>query len=369
MFSDNGGVLIYAQAAFGAQAAFVVGWMGLVSTVLGLGAVAAGFGEALGKVVPALASGPQRAMVSVALVLALGTINYRGIKAGARTSDVLSVVKTLPLVLIALAGIAFVKLDVLAGAFSAPPGNSYVGAVSSAAFTAIFMLSGFEYVPVPAGEAQASQRSVPRAVLFSLSGAALIYLMVQWVALSVIPDLGGREHPLVDVGFAMFGNFGQWMVAVTSLVSMVGFCAGTMLVAPLYIEALAERRWLPEWLTWRSRYGTPGLAVVLLAAVTALLVAFQGYGALVDIANVAVFAQYLPVCIAVLVLRKRQPDAPRPFRLPLGPLIPSVAAVAWVGLLVMAKPKPEEWKASGVMLLVGLAAWGTTRIATRVRAS
>jgi amino acid transporter len=254
---------------------------------------------------------------------------------------------------------------VAAAAFTAPEGKSYVSAVSAAAFTAIFMLSGFEYVPVPAGEAHASQKSVPRAVLWSLLGSALIYVMVQWVALSVLPDLATREHPLLDVAFAMFGEVGHSVVAAASLVSMAGFCAGTMLVAPLYVEALAERGWLPHWFTWRSSHGTPGRAVIVLSAVTAALVAFQGYGALVDVANVAVFAQYLPVCIAVLVLRVKQPDAPRTFRIPFGPVIPVAATLVSLALLIAAKPSAKEWQASGVMLAVGVIAWAATRFARK----
>jgi amino acid transporter len=301
----------------------------------------------------------------VLLVIALGFINYRGIKAGARTSDLLSVVKLLPLVVIALVGATYLRAEVAAAAFTAPPGESYLSAVSAAAFLAIFMLSGFEYVPIPAGEARASERSVPRAVLWSLLGAAVLYLMLQWVALSLLPDLGAREHPLLDVGEKLFGGVGRTAVGVASVVSMAGFCAGTMLVAPLYVEALAARRWLPGWFAVRTPHGTPGRAIVVLGGVAAVLVALQDYGSLVDVANVAVFAQYLPVCVAVLVLRVRRPELPRPFRLPLGPVIPLAATLVSVALLAAAKPRASEWISSGVLLLIGLVAWGATRLFAR----
>ena len=365
MYTDNGGVLIYADAAFGPAVAYIVGWMGLVSTILGFAAVAAAFGTALGKAVPAVADPALATACSVALVFVLGLINYRGIKAGAWTSDLLSAVKVLPLLVIAVAGAAYVKGSVVTQAFVAPEGQSYWGAVSSAAFLAIFMISGFEYVPIPAGEAKASERSVPRAVLWSLLGATALYVMLQWVALSMLPGLADSKHPLPDVAAMMFGDVGHKVVAVASVVSMVGFCAGTMLVGPLYVEALAERRWLPAWFTWRTEHGTPGRAVIVLAGVSAILVALQDYGALVDVANVAVFAQYLPVCVAVLVLRVRLPNAPRPFRLPLGPVIPVAATMVSVALLAAAKPHPREWVTSGILLLIGVAAWGTTKLFAR----
>jgi basic amino acid/polyamine antiporter, APA family len=365
MYTENGGALVYAEAAFGPAVAYVVGWMGLVSTVLGFAAVAAGFGTALGNFVPALGGAGARAAASVALVLALGVINHRGIKTGARTSDVLSLLKVVPLVVLAVAGAAFVRADVAQAAFTAPQGQGYLGAVSSAAFLAVFMISGFEYVPIPAGEARSSERSVPRAVLWSLLGATALYLMLQWVALSVLPDLGAREHPLLDVAERIFGAPGRSAVGFASVVSMAGFCAGTMLVGPLYVEALAERRWLPTWFAARTPQGTPGRAVIVLAGVSAALVVLQDYGTLVDVANIAVFAQYLPVCVAVLVLRVRHPHAPRPFRLPLGPVIPVAATVVSVALLAAAKPRAEEWASSGALLLIGLGAWAATRAFSR----
>jgi basic amino acid/polyamine antiporter, APA family len=363
MFTENGGVLIYAEAAFGPAVAYLVGWMGLVSTVLGFAAVAAGFGTALGKAVPALSDVGLRAASSVGLIFALAVINYRGIKAGARTGDLLSAVKVVPLLAVAVVGAAYVKPEVAAQAVAAPEGGlAYFSAVSSAAFLAIFMISGFEYVPIPAGEAKASSRAVPRAVLWSLLGATALYLMLQWVALSVVPNLESSEHPLMDVAALLFGEGGRSALAFASVVSMAGFCAATMLVAPLYVEALAERRWLPDWFTGRSAYGTPGRAVMVLAAVSAVLVALQDYGSLVDVANVAVFAQYLPVCVAVLVLRARRPEVARPFRLPLGPLIPLTATVFSVVLLAAAKPSAKEWESTLVLLALGIAAWGATRI-------
>lgn len=364
MFDQNGGVFVYAEAAFGPAVSYLVGWMGLVSTVLSFSAVAAGFGAALGKVAPAFADPGARASASVALVAALAWVNYRGIKAGARTSDLLTLAKVVPLLAIAVVGAGWLKADVLGAALAAPEGRSYVGAVSSAAFLAVFMISGFEYVPVPAGEAK-TQSAVPRAVLWSLGGATALYLVLQWVALSMLPDLGAREHPLLDVAELLFGGAGRQAVAVASLVSMAGFCAASMLVGPLYLEALAERGWLPAWLSGRSRHGTPGRAVLALAAVSAVLVVLQDYAALVDVANLAVFAQYLPVTLAVLVLRRKLPDRPRPFRIPAGPVVPVAAALVSVGLLAAAKPALKEWVTAGVLLAAGAGVWAATRALRR----
>lgn len=367
MYDQNGGTLLYAREAFGPAPAFAIGWMALVSSVLGLSAVAVGFGEAASRVWPGLSAvllGPVtgKSAASVVLIVVLGAINHRGVKAGARTSDALSAAKLLPLVAVAVVGALFIDRSVVGRMFTAPPGTGYVSAVSAAAFTAMFMLSGFEYVPVPAGEAQQARSAVPRAILGSLLGATLLYCVLQLVASSVLPDLPSRAHPLIDVAGVLFGSTGAGIMLAASLVSMAGFCAASAMVSPRYVASMAEHGMLPPLLARRTRAGTPGAAIIAITVVASSLALVQGYAALVDVANVAVFAQYLPACVAVVVLRVKRPDLPRRFRLPLGPLIPGLAALVSVGLLAAAQPTRDEWLAAGGFLLLGLAAWGVTRL-------
>jgi amino acid transporter len=145
-----------------------------------------------------------------------------------------------------------------------------------------------------------------------------------------------------------------------SLVSMAGFCAASAMVSPRYVATMADHGMLPKLFGVRTKAGTPGTSIVAITVVASSLALVQGYAALVDVANVAVFAQYLPACIAVVVLRQKRPHAPRRFWLPFGPLIPCLAALVSVGLLVAARPKLEVWLAAGAFLVFGLAAWGVT---------
>jgi APA family basic amino acid/polyamine antiporter len=219
MFDQSGGPYVYARAAFGRYPGFIVGWIAMSTGVLGWSAVSVGFGEALAKLVPWFGTPLLRVgdftlaiktLVSVGLILTLGTINFLGVKAGARTSDFLSMVKIVPLILLGLFGLTRLRPEVLTGMFSAQsvPGEpvSYLHAVSSSAFLAVFMISGFEYVPVPAGETVNAKRNVPLALVGSLVGATVLYGLVQLVALSTVPDLYARQQPLMDVAAALVGK-------------------------------------------------------------------------------------------------------------------------------------------------------------------
>lgn len=380
MFDRNGGPYVYARAAFGPYIGFGVGWMSMATGVFAFAAVARGFATALAAFFPSLSvsllqvgstSISGETVTAVVLILALGGINYLGVKAGARTSDLLSVAKLAPLLILAGVGLFFIRGEVVAGVFSAastPSGSGgYFGAVASAAFVAVFMLSGFEFVSVPAGEARNAKRNIPIAIIGSLMGATVLYCIVQLIALSVVPNLGdpNRGQPLIDTATAVFGDGARRVFVVAALVSMAGFCAGSALVGPRYFTAMAEDGYLPRTLTRMSRFGTPGPATLVATLLSAALAIVLGFASLVDVSNVALFGQYIPTCLAVLVLRRRMPHAERVYRLPGGPVLPLLAAGSSVVLLYAANTRVAEWLFSGQVLLAGAAVWALTVLARR----
>ena len=383
MHERSGGPYLYARAAFGRVVGFAVGWLGAATGLLGFAAVANGFASTLARLVPALqASAPARTAVAVFVVALFGGINLAGVKAGGRTSTVLSLAKLGPLFLLVIFGLPHVSLATLAAALHAPlaaPGvtaPSWGAAVSSAAFLAIFMHSGFEYAVVPAGEVQNPTRNVPLAVVGSLVGASVLYALIQLVALAVLPDLAlvpapGAEpshaQPLVDVALVLFGSVGVPLLTFAALVSMLGFCAGVALVAPRYLVALAQDGYLPRGLATLSTRSTPLAAILASTALTAAIAIALGYASLVDASNVVILSGYALTALAAVVLRVRAPETPRPVRLPLGWAIPAAAVIASVLLLWQAHPAAAEWRFALELDLLGIGLWSATALFLRLR--
>jgi amino acid transporter len=280
----------------------------------------------------------------------LGAINYAGVKAGGRTSTALSIVKIAPLALVALLGLRFAPHAPLA---------LHAGDAVSAAFLSVFMMSGFEYAAVPAGEIRDARRNVPIAVVGSIAGAALLYALLQLAALGALPDLASREQPLPDVAARVLGPLGGPLLGVTALLSMLGFCAGVALVTPRYFTALADDGHLPASL----RATRP--AILASTGFACCLAVLLGYASLVDVSNVVILSGYALTCLAALVLRVRRPAAPRRYRLPLGPLIPLLACAAAVALLIAARPGFEEVRFAVLLLLLGFLCRGATALARR----
>lgn len=372
MFDRNGGSYVYANEAFGRPAGFAVGWMSMATGVLAFAAVACGFADALASFVPAISTVlfqvggavvTGKTFVSVALIVGLGVINYLDVKAGARTSDFLSFAKLAPLLLVAvvglpaLANVRWSGLVTLAPSVDAP---TWGGSVANAAFLAVFMLSGFEYTAVPAGEAKEARRNIPIAIVGSLMGATLLYCVLQGVALGSVANLAASERPLLDVGHTLLGQFGETVLGLGALISMAGFCSGSALVGPRYFTALADDGFLPKRLASVGRRGTPGAAIVLSTSIAALLAVFLEYGSLVDVSNVALFGQFIPTTLAVMALRVQKPDAPRMYRLPGGFTIPLIAATGSVVLLWAARPAAAELWFALKIIAGGVVVWALT---------
>ena len=347
-YDRSGGPYIYARDAFGLHVGYAVGWLGMATGVLGLAAVSVGFAAALGRFVPAASA--LRVPIGVGLICVLGAVNYLGVKAGGRTSTVLSIIKIVPLVLVALLGLRF------AGRV---PLTLHPREAVSAAFLSIFMMSGFEYAAVPAGEVKDARRSVPLAIVGSIAFASLLYALLQFAALGALPDLAAHEQPLPDVAVRVLGAWGGPLLGFAAVLSMLGFCAGVALVAPRYFTALADDGHLPA----KLRETRP--AILVSTAFASALAIVLGYASLVDVSNVVILSGYALTCLATLVLRYRRPDLPRRYRLPLGPAIPLLAFLAALALLIAARPRAQEWRFSLVLLIIGFALRGATLLARR----
>ena len=174
MFERSGGPYLYAQAALGRHLGYLVGWTCWVAAVMSWAAVACAIAPYLGHLWAPLGSASGSVVSAVGITVALGVINYLGVKPGAYTMDLLTVAKLLPLLVLVTAG--FVLGEAPQGSL-APHG---FGPLPSAAFTAFFAFQGFEVVAVPAGETARPRRNIPIAVLGSLLGATLLYMVIQW---------------------------------------------------------------------------------------------------------------------------------------------------------------------------------------------
>jgi len=344
-FDRPGGSYLYAREAFGDWTGFGIGWVCWVTQIFGWAAVANGIAVYLGYWDPGLARPVVVRAVAAAVIVVMGSLNYRGVKLGAWASNVFTAAKLLPL-------LAFVAMGLPAITFArfhpfAPHGWAPMG---KACFLTYFAFQGFESVPVPAGEVERPERNVPLATVTALLVASVLYMLIQFTAVGVSPALAASSRPLADAASYIFGPAGASIMVVGAAVSMTGFSAGEALTSPRYLVALAQDGHLPAPLARpHPRFGSPYVAVTVTTALTLAAALTLDFNKLVDFSNVVVCAQYIATCVAVPMLRGQRAG----WTLPGGWTIPAigVAATLWLGL--QGEPQQIAWSAA--MLAAGFA--------------
>lgn len=347
-FDEPGGGYLYTREAFGGFIGFEVGWMTWLARVASVASLSAGFALATSFLWPAAAEGWPRAVVITLPLVLLTWINVVGVKPGARVAVVLSIAKTLPLVLFIVVGIFAVDWSLLQGAELPRP-----GVMGEAALLLLFAYAGFENTAAPAGEYRNPQRDVPFALLTMIVLVTVLYTLVQLVALGTLPGVAESRSPLADAATLFIGSWAGVLMTVGAMVSIAGNAGNTTLIGPRYLFALAQDGFGPKALARvHPVYRTPAIAIVAQSAIALTLALSGSFVGLAMLSIIARLATYIGTAAAIPVLRRRFRERDGVIRLPGGYLIP-IAALA-LCFVFLASATLTNLAAGGVALLVGV---------------
>jgi APA family basic amino acid/polyamine antiporter len=346
-FDTPGGAIVYTRAAFGEFVGFEVGWMTWFARIASIASLSVFFARAVGYLWDGANHGLGQALTIVLPLLALTWINVRGVKSGARTAVILSLGKTVPLVLLVAVGVFAISWSRV---FPVPTPDS--GNYTKAALLVLYAYAGFENTAAPAGEFKNPQRDVPFGLIVQIALVTGIYTLVQLVAIGTIPNLGQSPTPLADAGRMLMGPFGGFLLTLGAALSVLGTNNNTVLAGPRYLYALAENGRLPRaFAKIHPRYRTPYVAILTQTGIALGLIAIDAIlhsvkpGALgvaeelAVLSTVARLATYIGTCLAVPVLRRKLPATARTIRLPGGPVIPIAALIICLMFLSAAEKK------------------------------
>ncbi|MGB8063096.1 MAG: APC family permease [Candidatus Sulfotelmatobacter sp.] len=326
-FSQTGGTYIYCRAAFGRFTGLQVGWMMMLSRLTACAANANLLVIYLGTFWPQVAHPLARFAIITILLGILLAINYRGVRDGTLVSNFFVVAKLVPLAIVALAGGYYL---IGHAAVSWPPANTTAGTWRDAMLLLFFAYGGYEAAMNPMGEARNPKRDAPFALFVALAIITLIYTMIQWVVVGVLPPSMHSNRPLAEVARIVLGPSGAGLVAIAALVSVYGYLNANFLTAPRATFAFAEQGDFPRWFAAVHReHRTPHVSIVVFAILCWVLALAGSFTWNVTLSAVSRLFYYGAVCAAVPVLRRKQPDGAW-FRLPAG------SAVAGIGVLICA---------------------------------
>lgn len=370
---DAGGDYHFLGRAYGRRVAFLFAWARFsVITTGSIALLAFVFGDYANRVIEL---GPRGATIwAVTVVVMLTWINLRGIRWGARTQAWLTLAEVVGLLLVGAAG-AWLVAGGTSLAEAQPAAVAQGGGVPPAIGLAmVFVLltyGGWNEAAYLGAELRDARRNMLRALVASIALVTCLYLLVNWAMLRGLGLQGMARSDAVaaDLLQAAFGPAGGKAVSV-----MVAIAALTSINATMIVGARTNYSVGRDWPAlaplgrWNGASGVPvnallaqsGFALVLVLAASA---ARSGFEAMVDYTAPVFWAFFLLSTLAVIVLRFREPDAPRPFRVPLYPVLPlAFAAVcAWMLWSSLAYVRAGALAGVGVLATGGLLLAGFER--------
>jgi APA family basic amino acid/polyamine antiporter len=354
--SQTGGLYAYVETAFGPLVGFVCGvllWAGMTAA---LSAVAVFFGDAVGALVPALASTGMKMMVIVLVLALFSGLNVLGVANAARFNVVMTIAKLVPLALVIIVGLASLQGDRLA-LTSPPPADLARGSIFL-----MFAFLGIESALVPSGEVKDPSRTVPRAIAIAMVGVVIVYLAIQIVAQSALgAELGTSKTPVADAAGVLLGSWGRTAILVGSTVSMFGYVSGMTLGVPRVLYAFGRDGFLPRsFSAVHERYRTPHVAILAQLVVSIALAVSGTFERLAIIANGSILIVFAAVALGIFQLRRKNVRLEKdPFVAPVGGLFPALAFLAILWL--MTSLTMAEWIAVVVAVAAALIVFAVTR--------
>ena len=341
-FPSAGGEYHFIHRAYGRSLAFLYGWARMTVIVAGSIAVFAYlFGDYMSRVVN-LGEHSSAAWAAL-VVIALTAINYAGIREGKNTQNVFTILEVSGLLLIIVAGL-FLAGPVAPAAPAAPGGGQpwYMGAgIGTAMLFVLFTYGGWNDAAYISAEVRDRNRNMVRALLVSIGLVAVIYLLVNLAYLKGLgyAAMARSDAVAADLLKAVWGGTGETIISFVVAIAALTSVNGSIIVGARSNYALGRDWPILGYLgQWHDASGSPRNALLVQGAIALALVIFgaiqkAGFKGLVEYSLPVFWGFFLLVGIAVFVLRRKEPDAPRPFRVPGYPVVPAIFVLMCAYLL------------------------------------
>jgi basic amino acid/polyamine antiporter, APA family len=314
MLPRSGGQFVFARHAFGDYAGFVVGWMDWISTNASTAAIAIVIGESV-AVVFGWAHDSARWIAIVVIVL-FTLLLVRGTRLGDRSQRFTSLAKAIALLTLVAACFALGGHAHVVSAPAPVPKATGIAAFMLAAQSVIYAYDGWSAPIYFSEELQDPGREIPRSSFLGLLSVAVIYLLINIAFVRAVPitSLAGSPLAAGTVANALFGDRGELLVRLVVIVSLPSAVNACLLMASRVLYAMSVDGLGVRMATGVNAGGTPVVAMLAGGVVAIAFVATGTFETIIAIAAFFFVASYTLSFIAVFLLRRREPTAPRPYR-------------------------------------------------------
>ncbi|MGW0086630.1 amino acid permease [Streptomyces sp. NPDC003393] len=362
MIPKAGSAYTYGYAVLGEFAGWFIGWDLLLEYTAIVAVVAIGISgyfsfliEDMGAKLPAwmlgapgTGSGHKVDLFAAVLCLLIAWLLTLGIRNAARFETAVVALKVLVVLVVIVVGVFHVDTANYHPFFPYGIGGAFTGAA-----TVFFAVFGYDALSTAAEESRDAQRHMPKAIIYSLAIAMVLYVLACLVLTGMqnyrdIDKESGFSTAFKSVGLSRLAD----VIAVGAIIGILTVMFTFMLGVTRVWFSMSRDGLLPRWFakTHPTRH-VPTRVTWIVGAASAVIAGFLPIGEAAELTNIGILLAFVVVCTAVIVLRYRQPELPRSFRTPWMPFVPALGVVFSIWLITFLQW--QTWVRFAVWFLIG----------------
>ena len=380
MFPVAGSAYSYSYATMGEFVAWILGWDFILEYLFGASTVAVGwsgyvvsFLADLGITIPAamtsapidytengwMLTGAIINFPAIFIVAILVTLLVLGVRESAKVNNIIVLIKVIVILLFIGFGISFIDTQNWQPFIPENTGSfdhfGWTGILAGAAIV-FFAYIGFDAVSTAAQEAKNPQRDMPRGILISLGICTVLYIAVALVLSGIVKYTELNVPAPIALAIDTAGNSLKWLSPLIKIGAIAGLSSVVMVLlfgqSRVFFSMSNDGLLPPIFSKVHKKFKTPYITTIVIGIACAVFAGLFPINILGKMVSIGTLLAFTIVCIGIIVLRKKRPDLPRPFRTPLVPFIPILGAV--VCLSQMISLPFDTWMRLLIWMAVGL---------------
>ena len=329
----SGGQYVFVRHALGDYAGFIVGWSDWISTCGTFAAVSIVIGEYAIHLVPHLRAVE---VVALAVITVLTLVQWLGVRWGGWSQDVTSLLKALAFLFLIAACFYLGNRNPAAMSMVAEREGSLLIAYILSLQAVIYTYDGWSAVIYFSEEVKDAGKNIPRAMFLGVFSVIVIYILLNIAFLRVVPlpTIAGEKLAAAVVAQHLFGPYGDTILRSLTIVALISAVNSNVLMAPRVLFAMSR-----DGLFWRganevNEGGTPDISLLFSSLLAAAFIVSGRFDQVIAVLAFFFVANYTLSFISLFILRRREPEAPRPYRAIGHPVTTGIALIASVAFLV-----------------------------------
>ena len=359
---ETGGMIVWVERAYGKTASFLLGWaQAVIYYPASIAAAAAIFATQFTNLFQI--DKKYSILVGACGAATVTGLNLLGSKASGRIQTFATICKLIPIIAIILFGLiqpnpTTIELFPSSGSTSTASGSA-LAALGTAMLAAMYGYDGWINVGTIAGEMKDPKRDLPRAILYGLLFITAVYLLINVAYLMTMPmeQIAGNGNVPNDVARKLFGPNGGKIITIGIMISVYGTMNGFTMTAIRVPYAMAAKDQIPFKNAWMklNSFHVPYVSAIATLVLSIAMMFTGEFDTLTDFLLFTIWIFFILTFFAIFVLRKKEPNLQRPYKVPLYPVVPLIAIIGGAYIVFAAIITQFVLAISGVALtLVGL---------------